>query len=134
MQDQNKSHNDYELANKKAPQFLKGLWRLGRASQRTIFWYDVTIGTTTKKKVKKTFRNPLIQAKEMALEMELNNPTKADLSRKLAISRARVTQILNLLKLPEEMKDEIEGRLVTERMLKSKVIQAVDIENSSPWV
>jgi len=38
-----------------------------------------------------------IQAKEMALEMELNNLTKAQLARKLNLSRARVTQMLNLL-------------------------------------
>ncbi|MCK5133891.1 MAG: hypothetical protein KAR40_17285 [Candidatus Sabulitectum sp.] len=64
----------------------------------------------------------------MALEIELNNQTKADLARKLGISRARVTQLMNLLKLPEELKEEIEGmgdywgrRLVTERMLRSSV-------------
>ncbi|MCK5036233.1 MAG: helix-turn-helix domain-containing protein [Candidatus Sabulitectum sp.] len=61
----------------------------------------------------------------MKLEMELNNLTRADLARKLGISRARVTQFLNLLRLPKELKDEIEEmgdnwgrRLVTERMLR----------------
>lgn len=60
--------------------------------------------------------------------MELNNLTRAELARKLGISRARVTQVLNLLKLPEDLKDEIERmgdywgrRLVTERMLRSKL-------------
>ena len=76
-------------------------WRLGRVSQRTFFWYDVTIGNTTKKKPKKTFRNPIIQAKEMQIEMEYHNLTKAQLARKLNISMARVTQMLNLLKLPD---------------------------------
>ena len=78
-------------------------------------------------KPKKTFRNPIIQAKEMKLEIELNNQTKADLARKLGVSRARVTQILNLLKLPEELKEEIKAmgdywgiRLVTERMLRNR--------------
>ena len=49
--------------------------------------------------------------------------------------------MLNLLKLPAELKEEIERmgdysnrRLVAERMLRSKVIQAVHKENSSPWV
>ena len=103
-------------------------WRLGRVSQRTFFWYDVSIGNTTKKKAKKTFRNPIMQAKQMKLEMELNNLTKALLARKLGISRARVTQILNLLKLPkelirevEEMGDYWERRQVTERMLRRTV-------------
>lgn len=72
------------------------------------------------------FRNPIIQAKEMSLEIELNNLSKADLARKLGISRARVTQMLNLLQLPEELKEEIEGmgdyweRLVTERSLRTR--------------
>lgn len=67
----------------------------------------------------------MIQAKEMQLEMELNNLTKAQLARKLNISRARITQMLNLLRLPtylirevEEMGDYWERRLVTERMLR----------------
>jgi len=62
---------------------------------------------------------------DLAQEMELNGLNKADLSRKLRISRARVTQILNLLKLPEnilqeveEMGDHWERRRVTERMLR----------------
>ena len=59
--------------------------------------------------------------------MELEDLTKADLARKLGISRARITQMLNLLKLPEELKEENEtmrdhwGRiLVTERMLQNR--------------
>ena len=60
--------------------------------------------------------------------MELKDLSKADLARKLGISRARVTQILNLLKLPEELQEDIEAmgdywdrRLVTERMLRKKI-------------
>ncbi len=67
----------------------------------------------------------------MQLEMEYHNLTKAQLARKLNISRARVTQLLNLLKLPdelinevEEMGDHWERRLVTERMLRGKNIVA----------
>ncbi|MCK5842264.1 MAG: hypothetical protein KAH31_08855 [Candidatus Sabulitectum sp.] len=62
------------------------------------------------------------------MEMELSSLSRAELARKLGISRARVTQILNLVKLPEDLKDEIEGmgdywrrRLVTERMLRSRL-------------
>jgi len=75
--------------------------------------------------VKKTFRNPIILAREMQIEMEYHNLTRAQLARKLNISRARVTQMLNLLKLPEELIQEVEGmgdnwerRLVTERTLR----------------
>jgi ParB-like chromosome segregation protein Spo0J len=89
------------------------------------------MGNTTKKQPKKTFRNPIIQAREMHLEIEFHNLTKAQLARKLGISRARVTQILNLLKLPEELIREVEEmgdywerRLVTERMLRRKIIVA----------
>ncbi len=46
------------------------IWRLDRVSQRTFFWYDTTIEPTKPMKVKKTFRNPIIQAKEMQVEME----------------------------------------------------------------
>ena len=104
-----------------------GLWRLDRVSQRTIFWFNATIGNKPIPRFKKTFRNPIIQAKEMALEMELNDLTRAELARKLGISRARVTQLLNPLKLPEELKDKIEAmgdywerRLVTERVLRRR--------------
>ena len=83
------------------------IWRLDRVSQRTFFWYDTTIDLTKPKKAKKTFRNPIIQAKEMQLEMEYHNLTKAQLARKLGISRARVTQMQNLLKLPCELLQEI---------------------------
>lgn len=64
----------------------------------------------------------------MKLEMDLHDLSKAQLARKLNISRARATQMLNLLKLPEEllrvveeMGDHWEGRLVTERILRERV-------------
>ena len=58
--------------------------------------------------------------------MDYHNLTKAQLARKMNCSRARVTQILNLLKLPVELIQEVESmgdhwerRLVTERMLRN---------------
>lgn len=102
---------------------------LGKVAQRTIFWFNATIGNKSLPRSKKTFRNPIIQAKEMKLEMELNDLSRADLARKLGISRARVTQILNLLKLPEELINEIEAmadywgrRLATEKSLRKILI------------
>jgi len=104
------------------------IWRLDRASQRTIFWFNATIGNKPMPRSKKTFRNPIIQAKEMKLEIELNNLSRAELARKLGISRVRVTQMLNLLKLPGELIEEVEAmgdywgrRLVTERMLRNRL-------------
>lgn len=53
---------------------------------------------------------------------------KADLARKLGISRARVTQILRLLKLDilvvQELKrfgNPLKSRIITERMLRSYI-------------
>ncbi len=57
--------------------------------------------------------------------MEMDELSRADLARKLGFSRARVTQMLNLLKLPEELLSEIEEmgdkwdrQIVTERQLR----------------
>lgn len=58
----------------------------------------------------------------MALMMEMKELGRADLAGKLGLSRARVTQILNLFELPEVLISEIEEmgdywsrRLITER-------------------
>ena len=100
-------------------------WRLDSVSQRTILWYDTTSSNQIKRKSKKTYRNPIMLAKEMSLMMEMEELTRADLARKLGLSRARVTQILNLLELPEVLISEIEKmddhwsrQLVTERQLR----------------
>ena len=57
--------------------------------------------------------------------MEMEELSRADLARKLGLSRARVTQMLNLIGLPEMLISEIEGmgdnwsrQLVTERQLR----------------
>ena len=61
----------------------------------------------------------------MSLVMEIEELSGAELARKLGFSRARITQLMNLLKLPEELLSEIEAmgdnwkrRLMTERMLR----------------
>ncbi|MCK4807681.1 MAG: hypothetical protein KAT09_08540 [Candidatus Aegiribacteria sp.] len=67
----------------------------------------------------------MILAREMALMMEMEELSRADLAMKLGLSRARVTQMLNLLRLPEELIMEIEEigdywerQLVTERQFR----------------
>ena len=62
----------------------------------------------------------------MSLMMEMEELSRADLARKLGLSRARVTQILNLLGLSKMLITEIENmgdywsrQLVTERQLRS---------------
>lgn len=100
---------------------------LRRVSQRTIFWFNATMGNKPMPRSKKTFRNPIIQAKEMKLGMELINLSRAELARELGISRAGVAQFLSLLKLREELKEEIEAmrdhwgrRLVRKRALRRR--------------
>ena len=57
--------------------------------------------------------------------MKTGGLSQAEIVRKLGLSRARITQILNLLKLPEQLIAEIEEmgdywsrQLVTERQLR----------------
>ena len=102
-----------------------GHWRLDSVSQRTILWYDTTANRLIKERNKKTYRNPIILAREMTLMMEMEELSRADPARKLGLSRARVTQMLNLLGLPEMLISEIEEmgdnwsrQLVTERKLR----------------
>lgn len=78
---------------------------------------------------KKTFRNPIYLArefKEMIDSGEVKN--QSELARIKGISRARVTQILDLLKLDsliiqelEELGDPLKSRIITERMLRPYV-------------
>ncbi|MBN1522386.1 MAG: hypothetical protein JW928_07625 [Candidatus Aureabacteria bacterium] len=49
-----------------------------------------------------SYINPLKKAREYMNLMKEEGLNKCKLAKKLGISRARVTQILNLLKLPEE--------------------------------
>jgi len=78
---------------------------------------------------KKTYRNPIYLAKEykeMIASGEVKN--QAELARIKGISRARVTQILRLLKLDtldvqelEKFGDLLNTRIITERMLRPYV-------------
>jgi len=76
-------------------------------------------------KPKKLYRNPVFVAEEWQKRMEEQGLTRAELARELGISKARVSQMLNILKLPEEVLvrvrdygDPMEKRLVTERELR----------------
>ena len=62
--------------------------------------------------------------------MEMEELSRAELARKIGYSRARVTQMLNLLKLPDELISVIEGmgdywkqRLLTERSLRERAVE-----------
>lgn len=76
--------------------------------------------------IKPLYRNPIYLAKEYR-QMINNGQAKnqSDLARKLGVSRARVTQILRLLKLDtlviqelEKFGDPLKSKIITERMLR----------------
>jgi hypothetical protein len=73
----------------------------------------------------KVFRNPQLYARELRDRMQAEGINRAELARGLGVSRARVTQWLDLLEMPEAAiedalakGDNWEHRLVTERMLR----------------
>lgn len=73
----------------------------------------------------KTFRNPLLYARELRDRMLAEGINRAELARRLGVSRARVTQWLDLLGLPERVLREAEAlgdhwdrQVVTERELR----------------
>jgi len=82
-----------------------------------------------RKKGQKHHRNPVILAKEWKEAIESGEyKSRADLARGKGISRARVTQILNLLKLDSEVQetvvrlgDPLKSSGVTERRLRGMV-------------
>ena len=79
-----------------------------------------------KPRASKLYRNTVILAKEWHKAIEKRDfSSQADLSRKLGISRARVTQVLNLLKLDNKVLEKIislgnpsTSHIVTERVLR----------------
>ena len=84
---------------------------------------------TKTKSVTRTYRNPIHLAKEFKKMIDSGEAkNRAELARIKGISRARITQILNLLKLDtiiiqelEKLGDPLKSKLITERMLRSYV-------------
>jgi hypothetical protein len=82
---------------------------------------------TKPNKIRKSqYRNPIFLAREWQKGLsEGKYSSRADLSRKMGVSRARVTQILILLKLPQDVIETLKGKgdplpkqTVTERRLR----------------
>lgn len=71
-----------------------------------------------------TYENPIEKAMEYARMMQEEKLSQNSLAKKLGISRVRVTQILNLLKLSQEQQEDIlkngKEHLITERQLRKK--------------
>ena len=80
-------------------------------------------------KNKRTFRNPIFLAKEYKRMIDSGKvKNKSELAKLKGISRARVTQILNLLKLDsmvvqelEKLGDPLKSKIITERILRPYV-------------
>jgi len=92
------------------------------------FLYKFYLHTTVKKSSnpKKTYRNPIYLAREFKKILDSGEAkNQAELARIKGISRARVTQILGLLKLDylilqelEKLGDPLKVKIITERRLR----------------
>ncbi len=106
----------------------------------------------SRKQPTRLYRNPIYLAKQWQNMLENGFPSsQADLARKLGISRARVTQVLRLLRLnPDVLQtvaslgDPLRLPIVTERMLRPIVnlptmeqkqrIQAILTDREGHWI
>jgi hypothetical protein len=62
---------------------------------------------------KHQYRNPIFLARQWQLDLaERKYSSRADLSRKLGVSRARVTQVLNLTQLPEDVIEKLYAMVI----------------------
>lgn len=84
-------------------------------------------------KPRRTYRNPLLYPRELRDRMLAEGINRAELARRLGGSRARVTQWLDLLELPEEVIREAEilgdywnRQVVTEREMRGRRHRCID--------
>ena len=117
--------------NKKAPQQRPNGWKLASSPDcnidrtfSSIFYFPHKAPRT--RKIVRTYRNPIHLAREYK-QMIDNGQVKnqSALAKLIGISRVRITQILNLLKLDsriiqkvEKLGDPLKGRIITERRLR----------------
>jgi len=96
--------------------------------------------TTPQPKPSRLYRNPVAVAQEWERALAKGECcSRADLARKLGVSRARVTQILRLLTLAPEVLDTIASLgdplpspIITERMLRP--IVSLPAEEQKCWI
>ena len=111
---------------------LKGLLLSGspdcnidRTFPSTFYFPDITAKSNRSKPI---YRNPIYLAREYKQMIDSGKvKNQAELARIKGISRARVTQILNLLKLDsliiqelEKLGDPLKSRIITERILRPR--------------
>jgi len=99
-------------------------------TERTLVW-DVfgCIFEAERRRIKPvwTFRNPIFLAQELAEAMKRGQfRTQSEFARTIGVSRARINQILRLLKLPPKIQesairtgDPLPSRKITERRLRT---------------
>jgi len=87
---------------------------------------------------KKTYRNPIFLAREYKKIIDSRIvKNQSELAKLKGISRARVTQILNLLKLNplviqelEKLGDSLKSKIITERMIRHYVNKSSELHKS----
>jgi len=74
----------------------------------------------------RTFRNPIIFARELRAEMEAEGLTQTELANRMGVTGARISQWLSLLQLPGDLLADMESlgdnwnrSIVTERQLRA---------------
>ena len=103
---------------------------IGRTFRAQFRWFVTKMRTSTSK-TRKTHRNPVALALEWRKALDSGRySSQADIARKKGVSRARVTQILNLLRLAPkvigivmDLGDPLPLPVVTERQLR----QCIDL-------
>ena len=78
-----------------------------------------------------SYVNPVQLAQKYERMLSDEGLTQSQIAIKLGISRVRITQYLNLLKLPQKEKDRIlkEGKeeLITERALRKEILKLSEV-------
>ena len=96
----------------------------------SIFYFPQKVMRTNQ--IKPLYQNPICLAREYKKMIDDNKvKNQAALARKLGISRARVTQIMNLLKLDksiidhlEQIGDSMDKKIISERELRKIIHQS----------
>lgn len=101
-------------------------WNIDRTFTSTLYFPHKPLKTN---KINRIFRNPIYLAKEYKEMIDSGKAkNQVELAKLKGISRARVTQILSLLKFDsliiqelEKLGDPLKSRIITERMLRPYV-------------
>jgi ParB-like chromosome segregation protein Spo0J len=79
-----------------------------------------------------SYVNPIVRAKEYLELIKKEGLTQAQLARMVGVSRVRVTQFLNLLKLPKRQQNYIlkhgKEKWITERTIRKGIISTSGVQ------